>query len=56
MRNMKPLLNRRELGLEKLRVDLITEKKMSRFTLRYFIENRINVYADDVKEVFKKYS
>lgn len=48
-------MNKRQIGLELLRIDLIKENKMTKETLRYLIEHRINVYSPDVKEIFKKF-
>jgi len=45
----------RQTGLNMLMVDLKKDNKISKETLRYFIEHRINIYAQDVKEVYKKF-
>ena len=49
------MTSKRNIGLTKLKVDLAGSGTMSRETLRYFIENRIDPYAPDVKAVRKMF-
>lgn len=48
-------MNKRQMGLELVRIDLMKENKISKQTLGYLIEHRINIYSPDVKEIFKKF-
>jgi hypothetical protein len=49
------MTTKRKTGLAMFNVDLSKEGKMSKETLRYFIENRIDPYAADVREIRKRY-